>query len=65
MQMNITLTKEQTESIKQSLFPVLSSKDLANELFTKLSMSKDNSRESVELKVALISFISSKDKKMK
>jgi len=60
MQMNITLTKEQTESIKQSLFPVLSSKDLANELFTKLSMSKDNSKESVELKMALIAFISSK-----
>lgn len=59
MHINLTLNEEQTESIKQSLFSVLTSEDLASGLFSKIVLEKIDTPESRELKTALIKFMGS------
>ena len=61
MYINLTLNDEQTELIKQSLFSVLSTKEIAGQLFTKLSLEKHNTFEAQKLRTALIEFFNSED----
>lgn len=57
MNINITLTDNQIESVKQSVFSVLLPKDLAGELLTKIGMLRDHTDTSDKLYVALINYL--------
>lgn len=59
MQINITLTSEQTESVKQSVFSTLTPKQLAGQLFTQLAMLRIDTKEAKELQQALVNFLNS------
>jgi len=59
MHINLVLNDEQTNSIKQSLFSVLSTGELAGTLFSRVITDKFNTNESKELKTALINFLRS------
>jgi len=54
MNINITLTEEQKESIKQSVFSTMSPKEMANQLFITISMARI---EAPELRKALMDFL--------
>jgi len=61
MHINLVLNDEQTNSIKESLFSVLSVKEIAGQLFTKLSLVNYNTEESKRLRSALVDFFKSED----
>jgi len=57
MHINLVLSKEQTESIKQSLFQELTTKDLAEGLFVKMAIFQSDIPEVRTLKNALMDFL--------
>jgi len=55
--LNITLSENQIESVKQSVFSVLLPKDLAGELLTKIGMLGNYTDASEKLYVALVNYL--------
>jgi len=57
MHINLVLNDEQTESVKQSLFSELTTKDLTEGLFVKMAIFKKDMPEVMTLKNALVNFL--------